>query len=372
MPSPVGLPAQVSEQLRNASLRLTEARVLIGFDGFIDTILHVVARRESAAKYTRMTAMKEFAAKVDAAAGHSANFEFVTQMVKLGGNGPIMANALGSYGMPVTYIGNLGSPNVHPIFAEFATRASVRSIAEPGYTDAVEFDDGKLMCGKHESLKDVNWANLTKHVPERELVRIFAGCTLIAMVNWTMLAHMNGIWRMILRRVAPSLQGKKRWLFFDLADPAKRARLDLAEALRQITKFQKYFRVVLGLNFPESRQVGEVLGLKAPQETYGTVTHHAARIRKALRIDTVVIHPPHFAAAADASGATYVEGPFTAKPRITTGAGDHFNAGFCVGRLLDLDLAASLQTGVATSGCYVRNAKSPRLDEVRRFLRTLK
>ena len=34
-----------------------------------------------------------------------------------------------------------------------------------------------------------------------------------------------------------------------------------------------------------------------------------------------------------------VDGPFTAKPLITTGAGDHFNSGFCLGRLLGLDNA---------------------------------
>mgnify|MGYP007028613588 CR=1 FL=1 len=66
---------------------------------------------------------------------------------------------------------------------------------------------------------------------------------------------------------------------------------DLAAALRQIAKFEKHFRVILGLNFQESRQIGEVLGIKAPDETYGTVTHHASMIRDALRIDTVVTHP---------------------------------------------------------------------------------
>ena len=70
--------------------------------------------------------------------------------------------------------------------------------------------------------------------------------------------------------------------------------------------------------------------------------------------------PPVSPPRADATGATHVVGPFTPKPKITTGAGDHFNAGFCIGRLLDLGLAASLQIGVATSGYYVRHAKSPR------------
>ncbi len=350
---------------------LARAQMLVGLDGFVDTILHVVKTRESATRYVRMSAMKDFAAKIHAAAGQSANVEMVTQMVKLGGNGPIMAHALGSYGTTVTYIGNLGAPNLHPVFGDFAKHARVISIAEPGYTDAVEFEDGKLMFGKHESLKNVNWENLIAHVPEQHLVEIFQQSALIALVNWTMLTQMTAIWKQIAAKIAPRLTGPKRLLFIDLADPAKRSHADIAAALKQIAKFEKHFCVILGLNLQESRQVGEVLGIKAPEETFGTVTHHASLVRAALRIDTVVIHPTQFAAASDAAGATHVVGPFTAQPKITTGAGDHFNAGFCIGRLLGLDLAASLQIGVATSGFYVRNARSPGLEDLRKFLKTL-
>jgi sugar/nucleoside kinase (ribokinase family) len=186
-----------------------------------------------------------------------------------------------------------------------------------------------------------------------------------------MLPHMNGVFNKILKDVAPLLSGGKRWVFFDLADPAKRTREDIAGVLKIIAKFQKYFRVILGLNFSESRQIGEVLGIKPPLETHEAVTTHAAHIQDKLKVETVVVHPTHFAAAADARGATYVVGPYTPKPKITTGAGDHFNAGFCIGRLLDGDLATSLQIGVATSGFYVRQAKSPRLEDLKKFLKTL-
>ena len=365
------LPQVVLDQLSGARNKLAKAKVLVGLDGFVDTIIHVVAQRTSASEYVRMGTMCEFGRRINAAAGLSANFEFVTQMIKLGGNGPIMANALDSYGMKVTYVGNLGAPSLHPVFADFAKRARVISIAEPGYTDAIEFEDGKLMCGKHDSLPQVNWANLIKHIPEADLIALFEECTLIALVNWTMLPAMSAIWKKIQTRVAPKLGGEKRWLFIDLADPAKRTREDIADALDAIGKFQKYFRVILGLNLQESRQIGEVLGLGAPDDSPEAVTRHAERILEKLQIDTVVVHPTAFAAAADASGATSVAGPFTAKPKITTGAGDHFNAGFCIGRLLGCDLAASLQMGVATSGYYVRQAKSPRLDDLKKFLQTL-
>lgn len=365
------LPQVVLDQLSGARNKLAKAKVLVGFDGFVDTIIHVVAQRESATEYTRMATIGEFAKRVGAAAGLSANFEYVSQMVKLGGNGPIMANALGSYGAPITYVGNLGSPSIHSVFADFAKRARVISVAEPGYTDAVEFEDGKLMCGKHDSLREVNWNTLIKHIPEEELIALFEESALIAMVNWTMLPAMSAIWQKIQSRVAPKLSGKKRWLFFDLADPAKRTREDIAGALELITEFQKHFRVILGLNLQESRQIGEVLGINPPDDSPDQVTQHAARILEKLQIDTVVVHPTAFAAAADATGATHVAGPFTAKPKITTGAGDHFNAGFCIGRLLDCDLAGSLQVGVATSGFYVRQAKSPRLEDLKKFLQTL-
>jgi sugar/nucleoside kinase (ribokinase family) len=365
------LPQIVLEQLGAARNRLAKSRTVVGLDGFVDTILHVVAKRESATQYSRFEKMSDFAVRIKAAAGFSANFELVKQMVKLGGNGPIMANALGSYGTPVTYIGNLGSPSVHPVFADFAKRARVYSIAEPGYTDAMEFHDGKLMFGKHESLKEIHWVNLLAHLPEPELIKTFSDASLIALVNWTMLPHMSGIFQKILTRIAPKLRGDKRWIFFDLADPAKRTREDIAGVLKSIAKFQQYFKVILGLNLQESRQIGDVLGIKLRGESPDQVTEHASRIREKLKIETVVIHPSSFAAAADENGAVSVAGPYTKTPKITTGAGDHFNAGFCVGRLLNGDLQTSLQIGVATSGYYVRHAKSPRLEDLKKFLQTL-
>ncbi len=356
-----------------AIAKLATLPILVGLDGFVDTILHVVDQRQSATEYTRLAEIREFAGRVDQAAGFSANFEFVTRMVKLGGNGPIMANALGRFGAPVTYLGNLGTTNLHPVFTEFAAGcARVVSIADPGFTDAIEFEDGKLMCGKHESLKDVHWESITRHVPLPELTELFAGSTFIALVNWTMILHMTAILQSVLREVVPQLppaaDGAKRWMFFDLCDPAKRTREDIAELLEMLMEFQAHFRVVLGLNFQESRQIGAVLGLGDPGETPAAVAAHATRIEDRLRLETVVIHPTHFAAAADATGAVSVAGPYTPNPVITTGAGDHFNSGFCLGRLLGGGLEESLQLGVATSGFYVRQAKSPTVDDLRAFL----
>ncbi len=346
------------------------SKALLGLDGFIDQILHVVKTRTSEKSYERFTSMSEWGQRIKDAEGLSANFEFVPQMIKLGGNGPIMANALLAMGFPITYLGNLGWPEVHPIFGPFASRATVLSISDPGTTDAVEFHNGKLMFGKHQSLRDINWENLMERVGLQKLTNVFEESRIVALVNWTMIASMSDIFRHLLDEIAPKLEGR-RTIFFDLADPAKRSREDIAEVLGLFREFETFFDVILGLNMGEGKQIGEVLGLPAPAEEMEPVRIHAMKIREALNINTVVIHPIPFAAAANKTDSAAVAGPHTAQPKITTGAGDHFNAGFCMGQLLGASLEESLQIAVATSGFYVRNAQSPTLENLSTFLEEL-
>ena len=90
-----------------------------------------------------------------------------------------------------------------------------------------------------------------------------------------------------------------------------------------------------------------------------------------MPVDTLVVHPTAYALAVSGGKAEVVAGSVCAKPKITTGAGDHFNAGFCIGCLLGAPLDVSLQIGVATSGFYVRTAKSPTVEDMVSFLRTL-
>ena len=44
------------------------------------------------------------------------------------------------------------------------------------------------------------------------------------------------------------------------------------------------------------------------------------------------------------------------------------NAGFCFGQVLGLSVQLSLLLGVVTSGYYVRNSKSPTLEDIINFL----
>jgi hypothetical protein len=359
-----------------ASANVPAIKALIGLDGFVDEIIAVVDKRTSPTEYTRVPTIEAFAKKIAAAANQSANYEFVTEIEKLGGNGPIMANAMAAIGFGVTYVGCLGFPAVHPVFADMAKKAEVLSVANPGHTDALEFTDGKLMLGKHFTLADVNWQNLLARIGQDKLTARCDAASLIAMTNWTMLPYMTDILRHTLAEIAPKLSAKPgggggRTFFIDLADPEKRKVEDIRDMLALLTDYARSFNVILGLNHKEAVQIHHALGLHTGVEDEANLEKTAAAIRDQLRLNTVVIHPRKGAAGADATGTAWFAGPFVKEPKLSTGAGDNFNAGFAAARLLGLNLEESLCAGTATSGFYVRNAASPTIAQLADFVKNL-
>ncbi len=355
--------AAASIRQRGSGLSTTHA--LIGFDGFVDEIIAVVDHRYDLHHYERVETITRMAEKILNAAGKSSNYELMVTRRKLGGNGPIMANALATLGMTVTYIGSLGVPELDPVFHDFATRAEVISIANPGFTNALEFADGKLMLSKLESLHDVDWDHLTARLPIADLIARFEQTRLIGLLNWTELPGLPAIWDHLLTDVFPHLTRTDRILFIDLVDPEKRTVADIRAALATLTRFQEQVDVVLGLNLKEATQVASALGLPVPGDS---LEASAQAIRSALGLTAVVIHPREGAVAATATATASILGPFVAHPIISTGAGDHFNTGFCMGWVLAMPLAECLAAGVATSGHYVRTAQSPTTPELADFL----
>ena len=89
---------------------------LIGFDGYIDELMRVVESRDSAGTASYFQDITGFSRRIAAAAGRSADLEVVTDTIKLGGNGPIMANALAGMGVPTVCIGAMGYPEIRAEF----------------------------------------------------------------------------------------------------------------------------------------------------------------------------------------------------------------------------------------------------------------
>jgi sugar/nucleoside kinase (ribokinase family) len=362
---------ETAKKLNAAAGSLKKTKALIGLDGFVDEIIAVVDKRLSFNEFDPIKTIAQLGQKILNAAGQSSNYELVTRQMKLGGNGPIMANALASFGTSVTYIGGLGYPALHPVFQEMAGRANVISIADAGHTDALEFEDGKLMFGKITALNDVNWKNILDRVGKAELTGMVDDADLFGFVNWTMLPHMSDIWENMRTQIVPSVSKKPRKFFVDLADPEKRTHKDIADAMAIMARFQGTFDVILGLNLKESGTILEVLGLPPAANPEADIVETAQAIRSKLNIYCCVVHPRSGAAAATATASAKFAGPFVKHPKISTGAGDHFNAGFALGQVLGLTLEESLCSGVGTSGYYVRSGISPTAVQLAEFVNDL-
>src|SRR5204863_262645 len=149
----------------------------------------------------------------------------------------------------------------------------------------------------------------------------------------------------------------------------KRTAKDILRALELIGYFEKYFDVILGLNEKEAYEIGRVLGLSSKSRSRDDLSLLGAEVQRRLAIQTLVIHPVAYALAVSQGVVSLVEGPYVEKPLITTGAGDHFNSGFCLGKMLGFDNAASVLIGVTASGFYVRSARSPNIEDLTQMLR---
>jgi len=367
--SPMSFQTRTLDEFRSRNASAFDKFAVVGFDGFVDRIVHPVATRHGpGAAFTPMATIEEFGRRILAAAGKSTNIELYPRMEKLGGNGPIMASALLAAGMRLKYIGALGRPVLQPVFQEMARRAEVVSLCEPALTTALEFSDGKVMLGQTGNLDEITYGNIIAVMGEGALFDCLSRADLVAMVNWTMIPNLTAVFEELAGRVFPVLPPRDRIFFFDLADPEKRSGGDLSLVLHTIARFQSFGRVTLGLNLKEAQQVLAVLGGGQEPEDEQGLRSLARQIRQKLAVSTVVIHPTKSAVCATRDDTWWVPGPYTSQPLITTGAGDHFNAGFAIGQLLGFAPESCLTLGVTTSGHYVRTGSSPSLSDLESFL----
>mgnify|MGYP000916637579 FL=1 len=347
-------------------------KAVVGFDAAIDKIMEVVDKRTGWDTYQRIPTITDYASRIQRAAGLSTNVEIVPKVVKTGGCAVNMASALLNLGLSVSFAGTVGENNVHPLFAEFAERCTrMISMGEPSYAQALEFEDGKIIMAELAPMQELTWEKMIGRFPVAHQVQVYAEADVIAMVNWTETPHMNQIWHNLLEYVFPELPpSRERLIFFDLADPEKRHDQELYAGLMLIRRFGLYGKVVLGLNRKEATAVARALGIRCTtplaEASLGEITK---AIASALDIHGVVVHPVSKAGLAMEGEYVEVQGPFTPNPRLVTGAGDNFNAGFVYGLALGLEPQDALILGVGTSGFYVRNMGSPTAQELMDFLK---
>ncbi|MCL5098669.1 MAG: PfkB family carbohydrate kinase [Candidatus Omnitrophica bacterium] len=359
---------QLATRFRQKSTQLAGCNVVTGFDGFVDEMISVVAERHGLDRWTPVKDIGTFGDWIKAAAGRSSLREIIVHRTDPGGCAVNLGDGLIALGIGLECFATLGQPR-HAAFDDFAAlcRGCYSWGRLPGRTLAFEFEDGKLMFSAVKQLAEFDCDLLDKTLADGVYAAASTRARLIALTDWSLYPHMTSCWRKLQKEVYSKLAHHPFFLI-DLVDPSGRSAIDIRAMGETLSGFESAGPTVLGLNGNEANALARSLGLPTATEEPRAVEDQATVLREKLQISQVVIHCVKLAALADANGTRGVWGPFCPSPKKSTGAGDRFNAGYCAGLLLGLEPAECLQLGCASSGFFVRHARSASCHELGAFV----
>lgn len=353
--------------------RALEAKqVLLGFDGYVDYLYSLVATRESPDAFSVMESMREFATRVSDAAGSSCNVERVLKKKIAGGFGPNIARCLAHLNLPVQLVGMLGVPEPRPLFREFPDNVQLHPVGNPGETVAIEFADGKVMLTDFAPINALTWADITRTLEPERWCTLLEECAALGQGHWALVPNMNDIWRHLLDDVLPSCAQaalKGTLVLVDPADCKKRSPAAIREMLALLGEFEEHgLAVVLSVNDKEAVDVARVIPDGPTIRDAADYVEAGKTINAHARLSYFVIHDPHFATVTTETDHFYVQEGFTAHPRFTTAAGDHFNGGVLAALLAGLTPDEAMTFANAVTAIFVRTGKSPTLAQTSTFL----
>lgn len=360
---------ELAQRIETAEIR--NCRVVAGFDGFVDEMIVVVGERKSLDDFAPVPDIATFGGLISSAAGHSSLREIVVNDIHPGGCAVNLADGLASLGVQVDCFATLGDP-MHAAFREVAGKCQGFHSwgREPGRTLAFEFADGKLMFSAVKQLAEFTPEAVMDYLADGAYVTACTGAQVIALTDWTLYPQMTGVWRLLQREVFSKLGHRPEFLI-DLVDPSSRSAEDILEMAGILQDFEQSGPLTLGLNGNEANILCRLHGLApaSPEATPDETITQAVALRLRLGISRVMIHRIPFAVSSDDDGECFQPGSFCRNPKKSTGAGDRFNAGICLALALGYTAADALAAGCATSGFFVRNARSAKQNELAEFLR---
>ena len=340
------------------STQLNNKSALVGFDGFIDALFKIKKESEydKAIYFDKIKSIGEYIVKKDT----SFCLDLEDIKTKIGGNAPILANALGALGVQSDLIGALGFPEINPYFKTMSKNCTLKSIAEPGMAYIYEFGDGKIMFSNSSSINTVNWTNLKELISLETVIQNFESNAIFCLLNWSEILGMTSILEGILADVFPKINLKDKTTFFDLSDFSNRSQKDILSAIGLINEFGKHTKTVLGLNKNELNKLYSLLFGEENSNLY----NQGKALFDFLKINILVIHNSKETYVFTQNKEYYAVPELIDEPLMSTGAGDHFNAGFCYGLLANLELNECLILANSVASFYIKTGISPSINDI--------
>jgi hypothetical protein len=341
------------------------ADLAFGFDGIVDNVRVMVDTRHSPTEFDRLATLEALRDRVDdsIAAESSLTIEWEMDGRRTGGHACHLARAFNKLGAETTMIGMYGRPPEEPFTTEFAGSTLV-SIGQPGFCDAVEFDDGKLLLTQSSDAASLDWETLRDRIDPEALAEHLDGTDVFGVGYWAMTAALPALVATIVEETWPLQRSPPERVFFDPGDIRSLPADTLREGAVGLAAASDTVPVTASANRSETEALADVLD----GEAAGTLETDAAKARDGLGVDRFVGHSASQATTVSGDGRDSVAVPTTDSPAMTTSAGDHFNVGLLVGHLAGLSDPAATVAANAAAGVFVRTGSPPGYDDIRAFV----
>jgi hypothetical protein len=374
--------------------KLEDKCFFFGFDGFIDTINEVVANRITNTQYQKMESMKQWAQRIMDSAGSSGNMERVIIKQIAGGLTGNVPKALYSllssmFGMISKYntkkspvvncIGTFGThehpESINEIFQKdlkINEKSAIKplnliSIDEPGETQAFEFNDGKIMMTFFEPTNRINWERILKYVGKEKLINFITKSDIFSVGYWSSTPSMGDIYKELIKNVFPLFkeQGKRKKFILDFGDLRKKTIEQIKGVLQLVKNMNEFVDITITVNHTEANAIMKAISNENPSDIQDSAVlcKFANIIYAYCKTKRVIIHSPKYAAISSEIGNYIIKQAYTSKPKYSTSAGDHFNAGLAFGFASELDEQTSVLMGNLTSAAFIRLGYSPSISE---------
>ncbi len=365
----------IKRKIAHLERKVPTKTAFLGFDGNIDFLYMLLKSREDLTKWQKMDSMKTLAELILKVAGSSTNVELILKRKVSGGFCANVSKAMGGVGLKVNIIGAMGFPKIDDVFNNIQknSQITIKSIGNPGITIGLEFDDGKIMLTDFQNLLKINWDLIIERVGPQDIVDLTSNSNIIGIGYWAPIPRFEMIWDQYIQDIFPSLNNLKEKLFLvDLADIKKKNQKDILRMIKILKKVDEFTPVVLSLNDQETNDLAKALNIqnkaKVNRENDDDLNEVGKYLNDELNLSYLIIHSPDFATISTENDHFWVKEGFTASPRYTTSAGDHFNAGMVIGLSCNLTPSEALIIGNALTAIFVRTGNSPNFQQLSYFI----
>ena len=358
---------QIIHSLCRIAPSLQEKRILAGFDGFIDTIAKPVRAFGVNGECGHFATIAEFGAFIEGHSHKSTSIQYEVQERKPGGNMPNFVAALDALSLKPTAVGMLSTETggIDPLFQGLGKLRYSYFAAGPA--TAFEFTDGKIFFSPanvfgaaHNEKMFPRIKNVFPQFPEA-----VAASDLTAFLNWSELPFAQDLWDDIyIHALNHAEADKTRYAFFDPCDTSAKSPFEIEALFDLIGKISGQRGTILSVNKNEALDLcGKITG-KARSVFASSIEEAAELLFRRLSIDELVVHQHTESMALCAQGMATEQCVLNKNPKISTGAGDHFNAAYCYASLAGLPVAEKLRFATSYSGAYIAKGSSPSLQDI--------